>query len=45
MTKEFTAKYGSAHLTFNSISYGGISGRESELFRKSIQNSRPTEKC
>lgn len=44
MTKEFTAKYGSAHLTFNSISYGGISGRESELFRKKYSELSPNRK-
>ena len=44
MTKEFTAKYGDANLTFNSISYGGISGRESELFRKKYSELSPNRK-
>lgn len=44
MTKEFTAKFGDTNLTFNSISYGGIRGRESDLFRKKYSELSPSKK-
>lgn len=44
MTKEFTAKYADTKITFNSISYGGIKGRESDLFRKKYSELSPSKK-
>tara|TARA_B100000287_G_C20476880_1_gene719530 strand:- start:156 stop:914 length:759 start_codon:yes stop_codon:yes gene_type:complete len=44
MTKEFAAKYGNNEITFNSVSYGGITGRESPDFKKKYSELSPSGK-
>ena len=44
MTKEFAAMNGNSNITFNTISFGGVRGRESKQFRRKYSELTPSSR-